>query len=43
MLLGKLFQTEADECLKPRDANAVDTELLLIKFIYDDRRLRTGS
>jgi len=45
MLLDKLFQTEAAECLKPRDANAVNTEVLQIEFFDDDRwvYIRTGS
>ena len=43
MLSGKLFQTEAAECLKPREANTVDVELLQIKFSNDDRSVRTGS
>jgi len=43
MLLSKLFQTEAAECLQPAVANAVDTELLQIKFFVDDRRVRTDS
>ena len=43
MLSGKLFQTEAAECLKPRDANTVEVELLQIKFFYDDLSVRTGS
>jgi len=42
MLLGKLFQTEAAECLKPLDADAVDTELLQMKFFDVDRRVQTG-
>jgi len=37
-----LFQTEAAECLKPRNVNAVDTELLEIKYFDDFRRVRTG-
>ena len=43
MLSGKLFQTEAAECLKPREANTVNVELLQIKFFDDDRSVRTGS
>lgn len=43
MLSGKLFQTEAAECLKPRDANTVEVELLQIKFFDDDLSVRTGS
>ena len=43
MLSGELFQTEAAECLKPREAKTVDVKVLQTKFLDDERKVRTGS
>ena len=40
---GKLFQTVAAECLKPRAAKVVPTVFLQITFLDDNRRVRTGA
>ena len=43
MLSGKVFQTEAGECLRIRAANAVNVDHSEIKFLDDERSVRPGS
>ena len=41
---GRLRQTAAEECLKPREANTVVFVVLShIKYFDDERRARAGS